>query len=160
MSGVGCKRAGLFDSGTKKPAGGARRSAELDAMELSEPEIIALTYHSSAHNFTGLPKAHGRKGAGFQAIQDGIDTNISGGKLVFHIMGALAEFERDLISERTVAGMGAARRRGKHVGRPSALTPAQIKHAKRLITSEEETIAGMANLLGVHRNTLTRAINS
>jgi len=119
-----------------------------------------LTYHSSAHNFTGLPKAHGRKGAGFQAIQDGIDTNISGGKLVFHIMGALAEFERDLISERTVAGMGAARRRGKHVGRPSALTPAQIKHAKRLITSEEETIAGMANLLGVHRNTLTRAINS
>ena len=51
----------------------------------------------------------GKKNAGFVALQDGIDTTTSGGKLVFHIMGALAEFERDLISERTTAGMAAAR---------------------------------------------------
>ena len=101
---------------------------------------------------------YGREGRGFVALQDGIDTNTSGGKLVFHIMAALAEFERDLISERTTAGMVAARRRGKHIGRPTALSREQVTHAKRQISSGEETIAGMASVLGVHRNTLRRAI--
>ena len=91
-------------------------------------------------------------------MQDGIDTNTSGGKLVFHIMAALAEFERDLISERTTAGMSAARKRGKHIGRPVSLNREQVIHAKRLISSGDETIAGMATVLGVHRNTLRRAI--
>ena len=101
---------------------------------------------------------YGREERGFVALQDGIDTNTSGGKLVFHIMAALAEFERDLISERTTAGMAAAKRRGKHIGRPSALSREQVEHAKRMIASNEETIAGMANVLGVHRNTLRRAV--
>ncbi len=99
----------------------------------------------------------GKKGADFVAIQDGIDTNTSGGKLVFHIMGALAEFERDLISERTTAGMAAAKKRGKHLGRPIALSNEQISHARRLVDSGNET-AGMANILDVHRNTLRRAL--
>jgi DNA invertase Pin-like site-specific DNA recombinase len=58
-------------------------------------------------------------GIGFHSIHDAIDTNTAGGRLTFHIMGALAEFERDLISERTKAGMAAAKARGVHVGRPS-----------------------------------------
>ena len=103
---------------------------------------------------------YGREGRGFVALHDGIDTTTTGGKLVFHIMAALAEFERDLISERTTAGMVAARRRGKHIGRPTALSREQITHAKRQISSGEETIAGMASVLGVHRNTLRRAIDS
>lgn len=74
-------------------------------------------------------------------------------------MAALAEFERDLISERTTAGMSAAKKRGKHIGRPVSLSREQITHAKRLISSGDETIAGMANVLGVHRNTLRRAVN-
>lgn len=57
-------------------------------------------------------------GIGFHSIHDAIDTNTAGGRLTFHIMGALAEFERDLISERTKAGMAAAKARGVHVGRP------------------------------------------
>ena len=101
----------------------------------------------------------GRKGAGFIALQDGIDTTTSGGKLVFHIMGALAEFERNLVSERTTAGMAAARRRGKHLGRPSALSGAQVAHAKKAIEKGDETLSGMASMLGVHRNTLKRAIS-
>jgi DNA invertase Pin-like site-specific DNA recombinase len=100
----------------------------------------------------------GKAGAGFQAIQDGIDTNTSGGKLVFHIMGALAEFEHNLISERTTAGMKAAKKRGKNIGRPKVLTREQISHAKRVISSGDETISGMANVLGVNRSTLRRAI--
>lgn len=101
---------------------------------------------------------YGREGRGFVALQDGIDTTTSGGKLVFHIMAALAEFERYLISERTTAGMVAERRLGKHIGRPISLSREQVTHAKRQIASGEETIAGMASVLGVNRKTLRRAI--
>ena len=100
----------------------------------------------------------GKEGRGFIALKDGIDTNTNGGKLVFHIMAALAEFERDLISERTTAGMSAAKKRGKHIGRPTTLSPDQVANAKKLITSRQETIVGMASMLGVHRNTLRKAI--
>ncbi|MDB4223669.1 recombinase family protein [Granulosicoccus sp.] len=101
----------------------------------------------------------GKEGRGFIALQDGIDTTTTGGKLVFHIMASLAEFERDLFSERTTAGMSAAKRRGKHIGRPVSLSREQVMHAERQISNGEETIAGMASVLGVHRNTLGRAVN-
>lgn len=97
-------------------------------------------------------------GVQFQSLQDGIDTTTSAGKLVFHMMSVLAEFERTLISERTKAGMAAARQRGKHLGRPVKLTRQQILHAKKTIASGAETISGMATILGVHRTTLTRAL--
>lgn len=73
-------------------------------------------------------------------------------------MAALAEFERDLISERTTAGLSAAKRRGKHIGRPQTLLPEQVAHAKKLITSRQETIVGKASTLDVHRNTLRKAL--
>lgn len=72
-------------------------------------------------------------GAGFESLSDGIDTTAAGGKLVFHIMGALAEFERGLISERSKAGMQAARKRGKHIGRPVKLSREQINHAAQMV---------------------------
>jgi len=59
-----------------------------------------------------------RRGVGFRSISEAIDTTCASGRLLFHIMGALAEFERSLISERTRAGMKAARARGIHLGRP------------------------------------------
>ena len=112
----------------------------------------------SLGNLIELIDQLGKQGAGFNALQDGIDTTTSGGKLVFHIMGALAEFERDVIKERTVAGLQAAKKRGKQLGRPLALSKQQITHAKRSIDSGKETIGGMADVLGVHRNTLARAV--
>src|SRR5512144_839185 len=63
-----------------------------------------------------------KRGIGFKSIQENIDTTTSGGKLVFHIFGALAKFERDIIRERTRAGLTAARARGRKGGRPNALT--------------------------------------
>jgi DNA invertase Pin-like site-specific DNA recombinase len=97
-------------------------------------------------------------GAGFESVSDGIDTTTAGGKLVFHIMGALAEFERSLISERSKAGMQAARRRGKHIGRPHKLSREQISHAAQMIQEGRETVSGMAGLLSVDRTTLYRAL--
>ena len=91
-------------------------------------------------------------------LTDGIDTTTAGGRLVFHIMGALAEFERDLIQERTKAGLRAAKKRGKRLGRPPALTDAQITHARTAIEAKRETVSGMAEILGVNRSTLQRAM--
>jgi DNA invertase Pin-like site-specific DNA recombinase len=99
----------------------------------------------------------GKQQTGFLSLTDGIDTATSGGKLVFHIMGALAEFERDLIRERTKAGMHAARKRGKHVGRPRSLTLQQVTHAHVLLaagTSQRE----VAQLFGVSSNTMGREV--
>jgi len=95
--------------------------------------------------------------AGFQSLTDGIDTTTTGGKLVFHIMGALAEFERDLIRERTKAGMKAAKKRGRHVGRPKALSPGQVQHMKKLLDAGK-TQAEVAELLGVSANTIGREL--
>jgi DNA invertase Pin-like site-specific DNA recombinase len=92
-------------------------------------------------------------------LSDGIGTTTAGGKLVFHIMGALAEFERSLISERSKAGMQAARRRGKHIGRPHKLNREQIAHARRMIREGQETVSSMAGLLSVDRTTLYRALS-
>ena len=65
-----------------------------------------------------LRPADSDRGVGFQSLQKAIDTTTSGGKLVFHVFGALAEFERDIIRERTLAGLAAARTRGRMGGRP------------------------------------------
>jgi DNA invertase Pin-like site-specific DNA recombinase len=100
----------------------------------------------------------GKRGAGFQSLSDGIDTTTAGGKLVFHIMGALAEFERSLISERTTAGMKAAKRRGQHVGRPRKLTPDQLDIAAQLMADRSQ--GDVAKALGVAVSTLREAMKA
>ncbi len=100
----------------------------------------------------------GNRGAGFTSLSENIDTTTAGGKLVFHIMGSLAEFERSLIVERVNAGIASAKRRGKHVGRPRKLTPEQITHAREAIEGGLQTPAGMAGLLGVNHSTLWRSM--
>ena len=74
------------------------------------------------------------------------------------MLGALSEFERALIAERTKAGMAAAKRRGCHVGRPRKLSPQQLAQARTLLADGTETRAGVANLLGVDEKTLRRAL--
>jgi DNA invertase Pin-like site-specific DNA recombinase len=95
------------------------------------------------------------RGVGFASISESIDTTTPGGKLFFHMLGALAEFERDLIVERTKAGIEAARQRGQHLGRPRKLNATQLKHAKKLIhegTSRNE----VARILDINPSTLYR----
>jgi DNA invertase Pin-like site-specific DNA recombinase len=107
-----------------------------------------------------LLKTFEESGVEFRSLTDGIDTTTPGGRLVFHIMGALAQFERSLIQQRTKAGLRAAKKSGKRLGRPPALTPAQIAHAKAAISTKSETVTGMAEILGVNRSTIQRALGT
>jgi DNA invertase Pin-like site-specific DNA recombinase len=91
---------------------------------------------------------------GFKSITEAIDTTTSGGKLIFHIFGALAEFERDIIRERTQAGLTAARARGRKGGRPKALTPKKAKMAQALYKDKTNTIDEICRTLNISRATL------
>lgn len=99
----------------------------------------------------------GAKNINFKSLNESIDTTTAGGELIFHIMGALAQFERKLTSERTKAGLEATKRRGKKLGRPFNLTKEQIKHARDVTLKGDQTVSEMAKILGVHRSTLHRA---
>jgi DNA invertase Pin-like site-specific DNA recombinase len=87
----------------------------------------------------------------------GIDMTTSAGKLVFGILAQLAEFEREQIKERVNAGIAAAKKRGKHLGRPHALTPHQRREAVKLVKSGK-SLAQVGAILGVHRSIVHRAV--
>lgn len=98
---------------------------------------------------------------GFKSLTENIDTMTSGGKLIFHIFGALAEFERDIIRERTQAGLAAARARGRLGGRPKVKTldtPNKITLAQSLYDNKNNAISDICKTLNISRATLYRYI--
>jgi len=99
-----------------------------------------------------------KRGIQFRSLQETIDTSTPGGKLVFHVFCSLAEFERDLIRERTNAGLAAARARGRHGGRPSVLTSEQVKMGKTLAMNRDIPIGEICKQLGCSRATYYRQI--
>lgn len=96
----------------------------------------------------------------FISLQESIDTTTPGGKLVFHVFGALAEFERDLIRERTNAGLVAARARGKIGGRPRVMDEKAIAMAKVLMADEQSAVRDICEALGISKATLYRYLNA
>lgn len=99
------------------------------------------------------------KKIGFQSLQENIDTITSSGKLVFHIFSALAEFERDVIRERTNAGLTVARARGRFGGRPSLLIPKQVKRLKKLYDARKNTVEEICRIFDISRPTFYNYIN-
>jgi DNA invertase Pin-like site-specific DNA recombinase len=95
-------------------------------------------------------------GIGFRSLNGDIDTTTSNGRLIFHIFCALAEFERDLLVDRTQAGLAAARARGKVAGRKPKLSPDQVAVAQRLHSDGKHTVSEIAKVLGVSRATIYR----
>lgn len=99
------------------------------------------------------------RGVDFISLTEKIDTTTPGGKLIFHLMGALAEFERDLIRERTNAGLAAARARGRVGGRPRKLsTNGKVALALRLVEDSKHSIDDICSTLGISRSTLYRYV--
>ncbi len=163
LTSAGCDQI-ITDRGQSGSKVAETRPGFSEAMELlSDGDLLVVwkldRVGRSIADLIHLLKLFGDRGIEFRSLTDGIDTTTTGGRLVFHIMGALAEFERDLIQERTKAGLRAAKKRGKRLGRPPALSPAQITHAKTAIETKRETVSGMAEILGVNRSTLQRAMN-
>ncbi len=117
---------------------------KLDRLARSLPHLITTVADLEARRI------------GFRTLTEAIDTTTASGKLVFHIMGALAEFERSLIRERTVAGLAAARAQGKVGGRPPRMKPDDIKAARALLADPEITVEEVAKRLGVGASTLYR----
>jgi DNA invertase Pin-like site-specific DNA recombinase len=114
----------------------------LDRLGRSLQDLISIV--------TGLRK----RGIGFRSLHEALDTTTPGGRLVFHVFAALAEFIRELIVDGTNEGLAAARARGQRLGRPPAMTAEQIRQARAILTRPEETVSSVARLLGVSRSTI------
>jgi DNA invertase Pin-like site-specific DNA recombinase len=99
----------------------------------------------------------GKQGIGFTSLNDPVDTTTASGRLILQVLGALAEFERSLISERTRAGLSAARRRGRRLGRPKKLNGARLHHIQSLIETSAAS-KELADMLRVSPSTLYRAL--
>jgi DNA invertase Pin-like site-specific DNA recombinase len=144
-SGAKAERKGLEEALTYVRKGDTLVVWRLDRLDRSLPHLIAT--------MTDLEV----RGIGFKSVTENIDTTTSGGKLIFHIFGALAEFERNLIRERTAAGLIAARARGRKGGRPKALSLKQRSIAKELY-EKRHPIQEICRTLKISKATLYRCI--
>lgn len=161
---AGCDRI-VTERGQSGPHASKARTGFFEAMDLLGPGDQLIVWRldrlgGSIADLIHLLKTFKERGIEFRSLSDGIDTTSAGGSSVFQVVGALAEFERNLVRERTKAGLRAAKKRGKRLGRPPALTPTQIEHVKAAISTKRETVTGMAEILGVNRSTIQRALGA
>src|SRR5512132_1287737 len=147
-SGAKAERTGLDEALNYVRSGDTLVVWRLDRLARSLTHLIAT--------ITGRRDQH----IGFRSVTENIDTTSSGGKRVFHIFGALAEFERDIIRERTQAGLTAARARGRKGGRPKSLTPKKAQMAEALYNDKNNTIDEICKTLNISRATLYRYTKS
>lgn len=158
------KLAGCGRIYTDKGQSGAKRSRpQLDKClaDLKPGDVLTVWKldrlgRSLSHLVAVLEDLTGR-GVAFHSLTESIDTSNAAGRLLGHMIAALAEFERALITERTRAGIKAAKRRGVKLGRKPALSPEQITHARKLI-DKGESPAVVAKLLKVARSTLYKTL--
>lgn len=99
-------------------------------------------------------------GAGFRSLTEAIDTTTPAGRMLMQMLGAVAEFEREMIRERTRAGLAAAKDRGVRPGRPRKLSAEQRRAAVELVRKGEKSPAEVARLFGVHPTTVARLVES
>jgi len=146
VSGVTTKRQGLNDV--------------LEALQKGDTLVvwkIDRLGRSTVHLLLLLDELR-QRGVDFVSVTQGIDTTTAAGRMVYGQLALFAEFEREQISERTKAGMRAAKKRGKHIGRPRKLTVEQIDYARDQIAKRQNTIGCIARTYGVSPATVQRSI--
>jgi DNA invertase Pin-like site-specific DNA recombinase len=157
LTGAGCDK--IF---TEHASGTLAKRPQLDAAldYLREGDVLVVTkldrLGRSVKNLGDLATWLQENGIGLRAITQDIDTTTVGGRLFFHILAAIAEFEHDLIVERTREGLAAARARGRKGGPPRKMTLTKIEQARRMYDGQELTVAEIAETLGVSRPTIYR----
>lgn len=157
LSGTGCER--VF---TERASGAARDRPELkaaisylrkgDTLVVWKLDRLARSMRQLFETVAMLEE----RGIGLRSLTEAIDTTTTGGRLVFHLFGALAEFERAVIRERTRAGLAATRARGRKGGRPTKLKGDDLKAAKALLANPDIPVADVAKRVGVSVATLYR----
>jgi len=140
-SGAKAQRPGLDDALQYCRPGDTLAVWKLDRLGRSLPHLVDTVHDLVART------------VGFKSLQENIDTTTSGGKLIFHIFASLAEFERDIIRERTNAGLSAARARGRKGGRPKGVDEKKKKAALSLKKDPERSIKEICEIVGISRNT-------
>lgn len=163
------QRVALADAGceeifTEKASGAQRDRPELaaalkyarkgDTIVVWKLDRLARSLRQLIETVEGLEE----RGVGFRSLTENIDTTTNGGKLVFHLFAALAEFERGLIRERTMAGLSAAKARGRIGGRPRRMDEDKLAVARALLAQPNFTVAAVAKQVGVSSATLYRHI--
>ena len=148
ISGVKSQRPGLDKALSYAREGDTIIVWKLDRLGRSIQHLI--------HTITTLIE----KKIAFKSLQENIDTSTSGGKLIFHIFSALAEFERDLIQERTQAGLKAARVRGKMGGRPPLLDTRQINRMIEMYDEQKNTVAEICKIYNISRPSFYNYLNN
>jgi|TARA_B100001939_G_scaffold324476_1_gene316511 DNA invertase Pin-like site-specific DNA recombinase len=145
-----------------KISGSRRARPELDKMleQLRNGDVVTVTKYDrlarSLKDLLEIVEAIRDRGAGFRSLAEDIDTTTPAGRLVFHVFASIAQFERERISERTMEGLAAARKRGRVGGRPPALTAAQKVEVRRMRDDEHRSVAEIARLFGVSQRTVRR----
>ncbi|AYM84035.1 recombinase family protein [Agrobacterium tumefaciens] len=140
----------------------ARQGLDAALNELNRGDMLVVwrldRLGRSLSKLVNLVEDLGERGIEFRSLSESIDTSSSGGRLIFHVMAALAEFERSLISERTRAGMWAAKERGQHLGRRPSLTIEQIDEAIAAVEIDREQLIDVARRFDVSKRSLRRHI--
>lgn len=144
-SGAKTDRTGLEAALAALQPGDTLVVARLDRLGRSMPHLVATVHELAA------------RGVGFKSLAESIDTTSAAGRLVLHLFASLADFERELIRERTREALAAKKRRGEPVGRRRALSPSRVAAAREMLGGGHGA-AHVARILKVGRSTLYRAI--
>lgn len=153
LAAEGCVRV-FSDKKSGKTAVRPELDRALDFMRPGDTLVVASLdrLSRSLQDLIGIVAELRRRGVGFRSLHEQLDTTTPGGRLVFHVFAALAEFIRELIVEGTREGLDAARARGRVGGRPSVMTPEKLAAAKALLP--DNSISAIARIVGVSRGAI------
>ncbi|GAB5405697.1 MAG: recombinase family protein [Aureliella sp.] len=161
LKNVGCEKI-IVDVGS----GGRQDRSGIDQLrEVLRKDDVLVVWRldrlgRSLKHLIALVEELDEMGVGFQSITEAIDTTSPGGRLFFHLVGALAEFEKALIVERTKAGLAAARARGRLGGRPKKLNRTQQKLLRELYAGKKHSLKEICEMLGISKTTLYAYLDS